>query len=83
MFNFTTPEMLANYLKTVASDINKYNSYFESDNNYCGEVLGYKYFCDLCQKLNNPSHIKYYTKSQLVKWWYEGANCQKNLTFHN
>jgi glycoprotein 3-alpha-L-fucosyltransferase len=79
VFNFSTPKSLANFLQTISSDINKYNSYFDWDNNYCSHLTNFTYFCDLCKKLNQPEVYKYYTKTQLIDWWYKSANCQQNL----
>ena len=81
-FNFSSPESLANYLKTVGSDVNKYNSYFDWDQNYCSRKLNGFFLCGLCKNLNTPSISKFYNKSQLIKWWYKRANCQQNINFN-
>jgi hypothetical protein len=81
VFNFSTPQSLANYLKIVGSDVNKYDSYFDWHKNYCSRLLNRYFLCGLCRKLNTPSMSKFYTKSQSNEWWYKEANCQKNITF--
>jgi hypothetical protein len=83
VFNFSTPQSLANYLKTVGSDVNKYNSYFDWDKNYCSRELNRYFLCGLCKKLNTNSISKFYTKSELNEWWYKQANCRKNIIFNS
>jgi hypothetical protein len=76
VFNFSTPEKLANFLTAVGSDVNKYNSYFEWKNNYCSRTVGNEqHFCELCKKLNNQSEQKYYSRSELIDWWFTKSNC--------
>ncbi len=82
MFNFSSPKSLADFLKKVGNDRDTYNTYFEWKNNYCSHELYYTYFCDLCKKLNYPSITKYYSKSQLIDWYYKNANCQNNFKFN-
>jgi hypothetical protein len=82
VFNFSSPKSLADFLTKVGSDLNIYNSYFEWNNNYCSRETNYTYFCSLCEKLNYPSTNKYYTKNELIDWWYKNANCIQNYNFN-
>ncbi len=84
MFNFSSPKSLADFLIKVGNDRDTYNSYFEWKKNYFSRYLNYgiTYLCDLCEKLNYPSIPKYYSKSQLIDWYYKSANCQNNLKFN-
>ncbi len=75
VFNFTTAEKLANYLKAVGSDEKLYNSYFEWKTSHCVRNKGYTYFCALCEKLNNPSNMKNHYKRNLTDWYFKQANC--------
>ncbi|CAG2179812.1 unnamed protein product [Oppiella nova] len=56
--DFGSPQELANHLKEISSDKQKYNSYMNWKNNYCVKITHYKYFCNLCEKLNVDSDRK-------------------------
>ena len=80
VFNFSTPKSLVNYLQIVGSHEDIYNSYFEWKYHYCSEQIHYKYFCDYCQKLNNPSENKPPKRSDLMDWWFTQANCTQDIS---
>ena len=71
--NFSSPENLANFIKEIGNDKNKYNSYFDWKHEYCSFYTHPKYLCDLCKKLNIKSHIN---RSDVMKFWFQEANCQ-------
>jgi alpha-1,3-fucosyltransferase len=76
VLNFTSPKELAEYIKEVASDENKYNSYFEWKKEYKSVDTNWDYFCDLCQKLNQTPFNAKSVKSGLLSWWYQQAHCR-------
>ncbi|CAG2173321.1 unnamed protein product, partial [Oppiella nova] len=47
--DFGSPQELANHLKEISSDKQKYNSYMNWKNTYCSQMTYYKYFCSLCK----------------------------------
>ena len=88
VFNFSSPQLLAEYLLRVGSDKSLYNSYFEWKTNYCIE----KYempdnMCQLCKRLNmNENEEKRPNLDERSKWWINEANCRQidvylNTTF--
>jgi hypothetical protein len=77
VLNFSSPKNLANFIKNIGSDINKYNSFFELNKNYCSTETNLTFICDLCEKLNKPKISKYYTNKRLIEWWFKEGKCQK------
>ncbi|CAG2173693.1 unnamed protein product [Oppiella nova] len=76
--DFGSPQELANHLKEISSDKQKYNSYMNWKNNYCSKMTHYKYFCNVCHKLNVNSKLKtnkHWNKEDLINWFYRDANC--------
>jgi len=76
VFNFTSHQNLAEYLKTVSSNEKLYNSYFDWKKNFCSQETGATYFCNLCEKLNRHSNTEHKDRIDLIDWWYRQANCK-------
>ena len=89
IMDFSSAKQLSNYLKLVSSDKQKYNSYLKWKSSHCVQQTEYRYFCELCEKLNqnllktkshiNESQVRVETKKKsrdLIEWWFEGSECQ-------
>jgi len=75
---FKTPHDLANYLKILEADQEKYSSYFKYRDRYTSNAyFGIKdlpSWCDLCEKLNDVTEdVKEY--DDITRWWNE-RNCR-------
>ena len=68
MFDFDSSKSLADYLKVLSNDKQKYNSYLKWKTNYCSELTHYKSFCLLCSKLNKEYKLESKRISLLDKW---------------
>ncbi len=75
--NFPTVKALADYLKVLDKNDDKYNEYFWWKKHY---VLGSSSdVCELCSKLHNPSHPVTIQKN-LMKWWHYDATCKNCIS---
>ncbi|CAF1390981.1 unnamed protein product [Didymodactylos carnosus] len=80
-FNYSSPFELSLYLKEIASNEAKFNSYFKWKENYFVVSLP-SYFCVICDKLaqeqrnQTTSKTSQITESHLslYNWWFNNAN---------
>src|SRR5690349_8047132 len=79
VFNFSSPQLLAEYLLRVGSDKNLYNSYFEWKTKYCAETdYSFKNMCELCKRLNLNEKVEQIPSFvQRKNWWINEAKCRK------
>ncbi|XP_065556756.1 alpha-(1,3)-fucosyltransferase C-like isoform X1 [Artemia franciscana] len=67
------PYELANLLRDIGDDPNKYRKYLKWKEEY-GVNLKIKHaFCELCKKLHTDIQIKFYR--DFNKWWIDGSKC--------
>lgn len=75
-----TPKELADYLKLLDANDTLYNEYFWWKSHYRVESgveqMASHAFCDLCQKLNEDTSVKYY--EELVSEWDPKNQCKKS-----
>lgn len=75
VYNFSSPQRLAQYLNDVASDESKYYSYFRWKQDFASQET-FWYFCVLCDKIKSASNdAKDNNKKELNKWWFDEGNC--------
>ncbi len=77
--NQFTPKHLAQHLIEIASNEQKYLSYFKWKQEYSVESgfdSEFKVFCKLCQILNSHKTYSSHSSDQIIEWWFRKANCK-------
>ncbi|XP_057368457.1 alpha-(1,3)-fucosyltransferase C-like [Daphnia carinata] len=72
--DFQSPKELAEYLMLLAKNDALYNKYFDWKKDY--EVIRKPLngWCDLCEKLNDPT-VESKSYESVAKWWYDETPC--------
>lgn len=80
--DFATPKELGEYLTLLHNNDALYNKYFEWKKNY--EVIRKPLngWCDLCEKLNDPS-LQPKTYDNVAQWWYDDVPCLPGTSYLN
>jgi len=76
--NKFTPKQLAEHLIEIASNEQKYLSYFKWKEHYLVESgLDGKFevFCKLCKILNSHKTYLSHSTDQIISWWFHRGNC--------
>ncbi|XP_054156935.1 glycoprotein 3-alpha-L-fucosyltransferase A-like [Oppia nitens] len=76
--DFRSPQELAEYLKELSNDKQKYNSYFKWKLSYCPKRTQFTYFCQMCRKLNEyyGKRVDHWKRNKLINWWFKEAYCR-------
>ena len=78
--DFKSPKDLADYLIVLNNNDALYVRHFEWKRDWEIGSLPSDGFCDLCEKLNDPSEpVKFY--SDLGKWWHQDVPCYPGSSF--
>ena len=78
--DFKSPKDLANYLLLLHNNDALYVRHFEWKRDWEVQSLPSDGFCDLCERLNNPSErVKSY--ADLGKWWHHDVPCFSGSSF--
>jgi alpha-1,3-fucosyltransferase len=80
--DFKSPKALADYLLMLDNNDALYKKYFEWKKNV--EVINRPLngWCNLCEKLNNPTQ-KRKSYENVAKWWYDDIPCLAGSSFIN
>ena len=72
--DFKSPKELAEYLNLLAKNDALYSKYFEWKKNYQVIRKPLNGWCDLCEKLNDPT-LPSKSYASMTKWWYDDSPC--------
>jgi hypothetical protein len=80
--DFRSPKELADYLLLLDKNDALYRKYFDWKKNF--EVINRPLngWCDLCEKLNDPTQ-KRKSYENVAKWWYDDIPCLPGSSFMN
>ena len=80
--DFKSPKALADYLLMLDNNDALYKKYFEWKKYF--EVINRPLngWCNLCEKLNNPTQ-KRKSYENVAKWWYDDIPCLAGSSFIN
>ena len=78
--DFRSPKDLADYLLFISKNDALYNKYFDWKKNYRVVRKPLNGWCDLCQKLNDPT-MQSKSYESIARWWYDDVPCYPGSSY--